>query len=336
MKRRMNRNQDPFEIAKSALRMVGKFATPPTPHVYEVWFRYFLGDQPAIEQQLGHAMNTVGRVDVRMLEQLHEQFCQDDQAITPDLGLSFGKEIEEVAGYADSYRDLGDSFNRSLKNIEADLDEASDRNRVQECVDLLSATSQDMRRQLDSLGSQLSQAAERMQLLQTRIDHSNEKLMKDPLTGLGNRRYFDWLLGEVSPNASSSIFLLLIDIDHFEQVNEEFGFDAGDRLIQFVASEVRKSFPDQKWARLGADEIACTCTDMSRDQVVDIAEEIRNRFATNRYTLLPQQSHPLSITTSIGAAKWIAGESAEDLEKRARQLVGEAKSLGRDRAVVQR
>ncbi|MEM9827262.1 MAG: GGDEF domain-containing protein [Planctomycetota bacterium] len=332
----MSRDKDPFEIAKSALRMVGKFATPPTPHIYEVWYRYFVGDVPAIEQQLGHAMHTVGRVDVPLLEHLHQQFCQDDQAVSPDIGLSFSKEIENVTRYAGDYKTLGNSFGQSLRSIERDLDQASDRNRVRECVDLLTATNEDMRKQLDTLGSQLTHAANRMQSLQSRIDESNEKLMKDPLTGLGNRRYFDWLIGDVQASQAESTFLMILDIDHLEQANEAFGFEAGDRLIQFVASEITKAYPELRWARLGSDEIACLCEDRKRDEVLEIAEELRNRFASNRYTLVPNQSHPLTITVSIGAARWIAGETAEDLEKRTQQMVAQAKSLGRDRAIVQR
>ena len=103
--------------------------------------------------------------------------------------------------------------------------------------------------------------------LQQQRNELRRQSLSDPLTGLANRRHFDTMLAHVHEQSQRQppAYLLLIDLDQFKQVNDQFGHRAGDQVLielaQFLSSNVRSS---DIVARVGGDEFAVILTHMSR------------------------------------------------------------------------
>ncbi|WP_368924184.1 GGDEF domain-containing protein [Comamonas aquatica] len=111
---------------------------------------------------------------------------------------------------------------------------------------------------------------------------------RDPLTALDNRRALYLrappLLQQASPTSPGA--LLLIDIDHFKQVNDLHGHDAGDRLLVTFADLLRSTLPDGALAaRLGGDEFVILLTNTSSAAVQALCETLREAFAQQARTL---------------------------------------------------
>ncbi|MFS2155952.1 GGDEF domain-containing protein [Pseudomonas sp. Pseusp122] len=131
-----------------------------------------------------------------------------------------------------------------------------------------------------------------------RITHLAER---DPLTALYNRRALEIraprLLAEVSNTRPGA--LLLIDIDHFKQVNDLYGHGAGDRLLVTLSEIVRGLLPQGSLAgRLGGDEFVILINDASNDIVTHLGNALREQFnqaAVQAFTT------PQAVTLSIGA-----------------------------------
>ncbi|MEM9368037.1 MAG: hypothetical protein AAGD07_18750 [Planctomycetota bacterium] len=68
----------PFDIAKQSLQFVGKFQTPPTPEVFEVWYRYVEGTNDALLKALAHVVDDDGAVSSDHIAAIHTQFCQEE------------------------------------------------------------------------------------------------------------------------------------------------------------------------------------------------------------------------------------------------------------------
>lgn len=151
----------------------------------------------------------------------------------------------------------------------------------------------------------------------------------DPLTGLLNRRAF--FERAASPTSAVGASIILMDLDHFKHINDQFGHHAGDQVILFFASILKQSAgPLDLAARLGGEEFVLLTADMTVDQATPVAEAIRRH--TVEQVSVQFQPLPLSITVSAGVAEIREGDISDAL-KRADAALYEAKRAGRDRVV---
>lgn len=151
----------------------------------------------------------------------------------------------------------------------------------------------------------------------------------DPLTGLLNRRAF--FERATSPTSVVGASIILMDLDHFKQINDQFGHDAGDRVIQFFAGILRQSARRLDLAaRLGGEEFVLLTANMTVDQATPVAQAIRRQ--TLEQVSVQFQPLPLSVTVSAGVAEIREGDISDAL-KRADAALYEAKRAGRDRVV---
>jgi diguanylate cyclase (GGDEF)-like protein len=152
----------------------------------------------------------------------------------------------------------------------------------------------------------------------------------DHLTGLLNRRAFHDQLGALlheARRASRPVGLVLLDIDHFKNVNDEHGHDTGDRALVMVADALRDSVRERDLvARLGGEEFALVLPSTSPEASFLIAERAREQVASQ--TGLSQR-----LTVSAGLASYPTdGADAEALMRCADTALYAAKRAGRDRA----
>jgi two-component system cell cycle response regulator len=174
--------------------------------------------------------------------------------------------------------------------------------------------------------------------LREKLDYSLEMAVTDALTGLHNRRYMAGQLQALVNRAvhgGSSVAVLLMDIDHFKSVNDSFGHDAGDEVLtEFavrLATNVRAvDLP----CRMGGEEFVVVMPGASLDDAHRVAERIRRDVASAPFRIMAGRES-LSITISIGvAATNGAGDTPEQLLKRADEGVYEAKAGGRNKVVA--
>lgn len=158
----------------------------------------------------------------------------------------------------------------------------------------------------------------------------------DALTGLHNRRYFEQALEHYLRefNRSGALLgMLILDLDHFKSVNDNYGHDVGDLVLQEVALRLRSSTREHDIvARLGGEEFAILTPYTTREQLLGIAERFRTmiellKINSGKVVLRP--------TVSIGVATNEKGENnPDDLYKAADLKLYEAKNSGRNRVAA--
>jgi diguanylate cyclase (GGDEF)-like protein len=160
----------------------------------------------------------------------------------------------------------------------------------------------------------------------------------DPLTGISNRRQFESLaraeLGR-SQRYMRPLSLLMIDIDHFKQVNDRFGHEAGDRVLKFLANVlISAKRASDVVGRIGGEEFAILLPETSKEAALVIAERLRQLAQTCAPAIAGEK---LDVTISIGvAAASIRTSGMETLCRQADQALYEAKRSGRNRVVAAR
>ncbi|TWU27915.1 Diguanylate cyclase DosC [Novipirellula artificiosorum] len=332
----------PFAIAKQALGFVAQFRTPPTPDVYEVWYRYAEGSNTPLCEQLSYAVNDAESADAELLEQLHQQFfTSGDQAeLNQQLGEGLSKTIGSVESIIHDQQSAGNAFQSSVRSASASLDEdAATVDDLKACVASVLQSNHRMQEQLSQMASRLEESHRQVTTLRDRYFESQKKLMTDPLTGVGNRLFFDTIIAsalEHQERGKRHFFLLLVDLDKFKLVNDTFGHAAGDQVLRFVATNIERLAGDASVARYGGDEFAIFLNSIDMDEGVHLAETVCQFFAKNKMTLNDTHEYLGQLTSSIGGALLRANDNHETWFERADKLLYSAKNGGRNRVMVER
>ncbi|MDA8584655.1 diguanylate cyclase [Rhodobacteraceae bacterium] len=153
----------------------------------------------------------------------------------------------------------------------------------------------------------------------------------DALSGLANRRVFEDALETASHMAASGdsrLGLIILDIDHFKQVNDTYGHDVGDAVITGFGEIIKANIrPGDVAARIGGEEFAVICPDVSPEELARISERIRAAVEAKSFKA---EYNSFRITTSAGATMLDAEDDQRTFYRRADRLLFTAKQKGRN------
>ncbi len=173
--------------------------------------------------------------------------------------------------------------------------------------------------------------------LKASVGRLTELATHDELTGQYNRRFFNGEIGRQLARASRfkhPLSLLMIDLDHFKQVNDEYGHRAGDAVLARVAEEVAASIRGiDVLCRYGGEEFALLLPETPEDGALVVAKRLLQRVADMaiEVPLGSEASISIKITISIGSAAFPAhAQSEAGLIAEADQALYAAKRAGRN------
>ncbi|MDX1756095.1 MAG: diguanylate cyclase [Marinobacter sp.] len=191
---------------------------------------------------------------------------------------------------------------------------------------------------LSELQSLAEELEERVRQRTTELRQANRQLrdlaLTDDLTGIANRRQL-YAAGtreqERSQRTGHPFAILLLDIDHFKQVNDNHGHDAGDTCLkqfaQILSSQIRSMDQVGRW---GGEEFLIIVPESHHVNLAALGEKILRSVANHRFRI---NQHSLRLTVSIGAATWKGGYF-DRLVSQADRALYEAKRAGRNRMQI--
>ncbi|WP_133131236.1 diguanylate cyclase [Legionella yabuuchiae] len=158
--------------------------------------------------------------------------------------------------------------------------------------------------------------------------------VRDPLTGLYNRRYLDDFLSKLvnqSQRTESPISILMLDLDHFKKINDTFGHDAGDAVLKEVGQIIENSIRDGDIAaRFGGEEFVVVLYDIDLESSRIRAEAIRKEVSQRQVKYGAQIIGPITISLGISAFP-VDGNNPNDLLDAADKALYYSKNHGRNR-----
>lgn len=165
-------------------------------------------------------------------------------------------------------------------------------------------------------------------------DRLHEMTLKDPLTGLYNRRYMDEILARELPRAEragTTLGVVMVDLDHFKRLNDTFGHHAGDQVLKTVAHTlIRAMRTEDTVCRFGGEEFFILMTGGTIKDYLVRAGDLKNRIAALDIQYEGQAMGP--VTASFGVAGFPAhADTSECLVQQADQALYRAKENGRNR-----
>jgi diguanylate cyclase (GGDEF)-like protein len=176
---------------------------------------------------------------------------------------------------------------------------------------------------------------ERNNQLEAMLHRVEALAITDALTGLYNRRRFADVLKNqfaVTKRYKNPLSCMMVDVDHFKQINDRYGHDVGDRVLQVVAQKIGENLREVDLAaRYGGEEFAILLPHTAKNNAVVVAERI---LRVVRGLEVPATPTPIRLTASVGIAASTdlsAGAAPDDLVKAADSALYQAKAKGRDR-----
>lgn len=186
-------------------------------------------------------------------------------------------------------------------------------------------------------------AEKRIRELEWQVTLLEHDLIHDPLTGLKTRHYLEEELernlnaifteGSVQRREKfgyKNLSVLFLDIDHFKKINDTFGHEAGDKVLQSVANTIKEKLRSgDTVARWGGEEIVAELLGATEDGAEKKAEEIRQAVENLKF-----YEKELKVTISCGIASAEKGISPRELIHRSDQALYAAKNSGRNQVVT--
>ncbi|HEY4775394.1 MAG TPA: PleD family two-component system response regulator [Xanthobacteraceae bacterium] len=173
--------------------------------------------------------------------------------------------------------------------------------------------------------------------LRDSVQMSIEMAVTDALTGLHNRRYMETHLATLVEQATTRakpLSILVLDIDYFKSVNDNFGHEAGDDVLREFSLRLKKSIRGIDLAcRYGGEEFVVVMPDTDTAVAAMVAERLRRRIASEAFPITEGQ-RAVEVTISIGLAALGPNDRAADMLRRADQALYRAKRDGRNRVVA--
>ena len=210
---------------------------------------------------------------------------------------------------------------------------------VREAVTKVASDTRAMTQQSERLAEQLASATQQLGELRENFEQAHKELQIDPLTEIGNRKFFDMQLAQAMAAARATgapLTLLMADIDHFKKFNDTYGHVIGDQVLRLVAKTLVENLKGRDViARYGGEEFVILLPQTRVADAGRVADLLRASLAGKSLRKRDSNETLGVITISIGAAEYCPGEDRDNLVARADAGMYKAKQAGRNRAVLE-
>lgn len=259
---------------------------------------------------------------------------QDDRNTPARLAEELDRSLDEFARNSGSAREATGRFSSELNRQVARMAEAPT---VLESHNLAALATQ-MSERARLAEAQLRESEREAQALRDRLDHARRDAERDHLTGLPNRRAFEFVFKreyEEAQTAGEALSVAFCDVDHFKHVNDRHGHDTGDRILKFIADTLAAISSNRcHVARHGGEEFVLLFRGYSIEDAAEklncAREDLAGRKLVNRHT-----DEPIGqISFSAGLADvWRYGGRQSALRAADEALLC-AKRCGRNQVVI--
>ena len=199
----------------------------------------------------------------------------------------------------------------------------------------LAANEQSLVARMEEMAQQITTIKKEANQFQQQLNAQNDKLFIDSLTQIYNRagmdqrlelEYRQWL------RDGHPLCIALLDIDYFKGINDNYGHLAGDKALRMIARTLQKSLRESDFvARFGGEEFTVLLKNIHQDSLDTPLQKLRNEIKSIPFRFKEQ---PVTITVSVGATLFKAGDNINSAFERADQALYRAKHAGRDQIVI--
>lgn len=244
---------------------------------------------------------------------------------------------DKMRGHLDDLKQVLKDGTDDTKNIKGSVSNQLDR--VFATLDIFKLEQQNREKafeqHINELNDRLSKMENELQSAQEQLSKSQAKAMVDSLTKLPNRGAYDAYIEKEHQRYvryGGNLSLIVCDVDKFKNINDSYGHQAGDKVLQLISRQVKKGTRQTDLlARYGGEEFVVILPNTDSQAAHQVAEKIRQEVAKCPFHFKGQR---VQITLSCGVASFSEGMSHEEVFERADKALYQAKEKGRNQSIV--
>jgi diguanylate cyclase len=311
------------------------------PRNYEVWYTYASGYHTDLSDAVNAVLSERGAISQEQLDSIYDTYLSTSRMTEKIdvVGSRVMDEIEQVMTMIDSAAGQASAYGDDLAGASAKLASAGSSENVRTIIETLVRSTREIEANNKALEQRLKASRSEIKLLQENLDAVRTESLTDPLTSLGNRKFYDQAIAKavaLANKCETPLSLLVSDIDHFKKFNDTFGHLTGDQVLRLVALSVKQNVKGQDLAcRFGGEEFAIILPDSTLRAAVTVAEHIRRSVMTKELIKRSTSENLGRITISLGVATFRPGDTVATFYDRADRCLYAAKRNGRNRVVCE-
>jgi diguanylate cyclase len=337
----LDEHERTLAFAEVALGQIKSLRQTAVPRNYEIWYVYATGYNPSLNKVINETLARNGTLTESDLEQIYESYLS--QIRTTDridkVGARVIGEIDDVMTLITEALGMSSTYEENLSGASQKLAGAESSDQLKTIIESLVASTREMRETNKTLEDRLQLSKTEIGNLQQSLDAIRAESLTDPLTGLGNRKYFDRSIERAVEHALASsepLSLLMFDIDHFKSFNDSYGHLTGDQVLRLVALSLKQTIKGQDiTARYGGEEFAVVLPDTGLRQALTVADHIRRAVMAKELKKKSTGEILGRVTISVGVSILKPGDDTDSLIERADACLYAAKRNGRNRVICE-
>lgn len=328
-------------FAEVALGQIRSLRQTAVPRNYEIWYVYATGYNPTLNKIINETLTRNGKLTELDLEQIYDTYLSQvrNSDRIDKVGARVVGEIDEIMTLIGDALGTSESYGKNLDNATHKLSNVTDREQLKAIVETLVRSTREMQDTNKALEARLVVSKQEISNLQHSLEAIRAESMTDPLTALGNRKYFDRALGEAVRAArerGEPLSMMLFDIDYFKSFNDNYGHLTGDQVLRLVAMTLKQNIKGQDiTARYGGEEFAVVLPNTALRQALTVADNIRRAVMSKELKKKSTGEILGRVTISAGVAVLSPRDDADSLIERADGCLYAAKRNGRNRVICE-
>lgn len=337
----LDEHERTMAFAEVALGQIRSLKQTAIPRNYEIWYVYATGYNAPLNKIINETLARNGKLTEADLEQIYDAYLSHIKTTDriDKVGARVIGEIDDVVDVLSEALGMTSSYDASLSGAAKELSLAKQAEQIKSIIESLLRSTGEMRESNKTLEDRLILAKSEISNLQQSLEAIRAESLTDPLTGLGNRKYFDRMIGMAVQSALASgepLSLLLFDIDHFKSFNDSYGHLTGDQVLRLVGLSLKQTIKGQDiTARYGGEEFAVVLPNTALRQALTVADHIRRAVMAKELKKKSTGEILGRVTISVGVSMLKQGDDTEALIERADSCLYAAKRNGRNRVICE-
>lgn len=329
-------------FADAARDHMDRLQIAPTPENFMVWYHYHAGELPALRRAMDILISNRQDFSPDVCLDLYNRFfgLERQTVALRQISSKIESAVSQAMGMLVSANQDARTYGEVLGQTAARLDNGASITLVREVVTRVIEETRSMIDRSDLLEKQLSQSTVEIGELRKQVESASREAMTDPLTGIGNRKMFDYQMKQCMQAAmehGSELALMMLDIDHFKRFNDNFGHQFGDMVLRLVARSLTEGVKESDQPiRYGGEEFAILMPGTQIGDALLLAEQLRSAVASKTLVKKGTKETLGNVTMSIGVSSYRLGEPVTAFIERADAALYKAKQSGRNRVFSER
>ncbi len=326
------------ENLRQALALMNKHTAALHPITFAVWYEYVSGCNQSLNKDLEELIRDGSKLSEEATRNLYDRHIAElNETTAKRIQEELQKIVEQVKKSADLTGQNASKYGQGLEILGRELAQSEPNSALTKYVDVAIQETTEIKGALQTFGETLSVTRSELDQLRDELARVKAEVLIDGLTSLTNRRGFDKYIDELALSSSVTgipFGMILIDIDHFKKLNDNYGHVFGDRVLRALGQIMKSSVKGRDIvARYGGEEFAVLLPETNLAGAQSLAEQLRSHIERARIRKMSTEETIDAITISAGVAEYRTREDISDFIQRTDKALYTAKAAGRNQVI---